>query len=166
MGLPARACALIAAAWACASVAQTTEPTPFDAMVRSLLDAIAAMSDYRPGAPPPIFEVPQSVLEAKVCDLPCNVTAAYVPREGIYLAGNLDPMREPLDRAALLHELVHHLQQGHPKFAQLHGCARERAKELEAYALQNRYLELMGSRHRVELLDGELDCDGAQAERL
>jgi hypothetical protein len=165
MRASARACLLIAVAWIPASFAQAVEPTPFDVMVRSLLDAIASMSDYRPVAPPPIFEVPQGVLEAKVCELPCNVTAAYVPREGIYLAGNLDPVREPADRAALLHELVHHLQQGHPKFAQLHGCARERAKELEAYALQNRYLEMMGSRHRVELLDGELDCEGARPER-
>src|SRR5690349_21152236 len=107
-------------------------------LARWLMHEVASLTDYRArDEPPPIFEVSQAVLEAKVCEQPCNVSAAYIPREGIYLAAHLDPLREPLDRAALLHELVHYLQQGHAKFAALSGCERERAKELEAYAIQN-----------------------------
>jgi uncharacterized protein DUF6647 len=117
------------------------------------------LSDYRaPRDLPPVFQVPQHVLEAKVCEQPCNVSAAYIPREGIYLAANLDPIREPLDRAALLHELVHHLQQGHIKFAHLSGCQRERAKEQEAYAIQNAYLAALHIEQRVTFYDGEFDC--------
>ena len=130
------------------------------AVAYELIETIAALSDYRVTTElPPIFEVPQHVLEEKVCDQPCNVTAAYVPREGIYLAASLNPVREPLDRAVLLHELVHFLQQGHPKFSHLSGCARERAKEQEAYAIQNAYLASLGSNRRVTLYDSELDCD-------
>jgi hypothetical protein len=80
----------------------------------------------------------------------------------IYLSGNLDPVRETRDRAALLHELVHYLQQGHAKFAHLSGCARERAKEAEAYAIQNAYLEARDSPERVVFYDGEFDCGAPQ----
>jgi hypothetical protein len=103
------------------------------------------------------------VIEEKVCDAPCNVSAAYIPREGIYLAENLDPVREPADRSALVHELVHYLQQGHPKFARMGGCERERAKEQEAYAIQNAYLAAIHSRQRVVFYDGDFDCTGEPA---
>lgn len=134
--------------------------------MRSLFGAIEMLSDYRaPEALPPVFQLPQHRLEAKVCDEPCNVSAAYVPREGIYLAGNLDPVHDPLDRAALLHELVHYLQQGHPKFARMAPCERERAKEQEAYAIQNAYLAMIERRERVAFYDGEFDCDGEHSAR-
>jgi hypothetical protein len=136
-----------------------------DTLVRQLFAVIESMSDYRAREVPPLFRVPQRVLEAKVCELPCNVRAAYLPREGIYLAGNLDPLREPLDRAALLHELVHFLQQGHPKFATLTGCSRERAKEQEAYAMQNAYLTALGRAERVGFYAGGFDCVGEAAAR-
>ena len=138
----------------CASAQSLTQ------IAHQLIEAIATLSDYEVTLDlPPLFEMPQHMLEAKVCEQPCNVSAAYIPREGIYLAANLDPVREQLDRAVLLHELVHYLQQGHPKFAHLSGCARERAKELEAYAIQNAYLASCGSSRRVTLYDGELDCE-------
>jgi len=130
-----------------------------DALVRQLFDVIESMSDYRVREAPHVFRIPQHILEARVCELPCNVRAAYLPKEGIYLAGNLDPLHEPLDRAALLHELVHFLQQGHPKFATLTGCPRERAKEQEAYAMQNAYLAALGREERMVFLAGDFDCE-------
>jgi len=137
------------------------EPT-----IRALLQAIESLSDYRvPEALPPVFQLRQSLIEARVCEEPCNVTAAYVPHEGIYLAENLDPAREPRDRAALLHELVHYLQQGHPKFAQMAPCERERMKEQEAYAIQNAYLAMIGSPERAVFYDGEFDCDSERSAR-
>jgi hypothetical protein len=142
--------------------AQAQTPLPNDTLgplLRELLLAIEALSDYTPPAVlPPVFEVPQHALEARICDEPCNVMAAYLPGEGIYLAGHLDPVREPRDRAALLHELVHALQQGHPKFARLAPCEREYTKEKEAYALQNAYLGMIGNAERVAFYGGEFDC--------
>jgi hypothetical protein len=138
-----------------------SSPQDLESVIRLLLGTIETLSNYRAaGAEPVVFQLPQHVIEAKVCDEPCNVSAAYIPREGIYLAGNLDPMREPLDRAALLHELVHYLQQGHPKFAGLPPCERERAKEEEAYAIQNTYLASIGSTKRVVFYPGDFDCGG------
>jgi len=144
-----------------ASVTSELEP-----VIRSLFDTIEALSDYpAPETLPPVFLLSQNLIEAKVCEEPCNVTAAYVPREGIYLAENLDPVHKPRDRAALLHELVHYLQQGHPKFAHMKPCERERAKEREAYAIQNAYLERIGIRERVVFYDGDFDCDGERSAR-
>ena len=135
-------------------------------VVWSLLHTIETLSGYRaPETLPPVFLLRQNLIEAKVCEEPCNVTAAYVPREGIYLAENLDPAHEAGDRAALLHELVHYLQQGHPKFAHMKPCEREKAKEQEAYAIQNAYLEMIGSQERAVFYDGEFDCDGERAAR-
>jgi hypothetical protein len=133
------------------------------ALILELMQAIEMLSDYHaPTVPPPLFFLSQSELEAKVCEQPCNVSAAYIPHQGIFLAGHLDPRRDPFDRAALLHELVHYLQQGHPKFAHLHGCDRERAKEREAYALQNAYLAKLHEARRVTFYENELDCSATQ----
>lgn len=132
-------------------------------MVHLLLSAIEALSDYRASEPlPAVFQLPQARIEQKVCETPCNVRAAYLPREGIYLSAHLDPTRDAFDRSALLHELVHHLQQGHAKFAGMGGCERERAKEQEAYAIQNAYLASIGSRQRAAFYD-DLDCEGVES---
>lgn len=128
--------------------------------VRQLLGVIEYISGYSiPQSLPPVFVVPQHRLESKLCDLPCNAMAAYFPHEGIYLAGHLVPLREISDRAALVHELVHFLQQGHPKFARLEGCERERAKEREAFTIQNAYFAAAGSRERAEFYEGVYQCD-------
>jgi hypothetical protein len=148
-----------------ASAALATEPAgdsqiDQEVLIRDLFRTIEMLSGYRViKAAPPLHYLPQHEIEAKICEAPCNVSAAYLPREGIFLSGNLDPVREPMDRAALLHELVHYLQQGHPKFENLRGCERERAKEVEAYAIQNAYLASIGRKERVAFYDGEFDCD-------
>lgn len=143
------------------SVTTELEPT-----IQSLFRAIEMLSEYQaPETLPQVFQLRQSSIEAKVCEEPCSVTAAYVPREGIFLAENLDPVHEPRDRAALLHELVHYLQQGHPKFARMAPCEREKSKEEEAYTIQNAYLAMIGSREQVAFYDGEFDCDGERSVR-
>jgi hypothetical protein len=134
-------------------------------VLRELFDAIESVSEYRAGgALPPVFQLPQYLIEERVCEEPCDVRAAYVPREGIYLAGNLEPLREPLDRAVLVHELVHYLQQGHPKFVGMAPCERERTKEVEAFAIQNAYLERLGIGERAVFYDN-FDCEAVESER-
>lgn len=137
----------------------------FGPVTRQLLDAIETLTDYRAGATlPAIYQLTQPQLEALVCDEPCNVTAAFLPGIGIVLAEHLDPVRDPRDRAALLHELVHALQQGHARFAGMPPCERERAKEQEAYAIQNAYLAHNASSARVVFYDGDFDCGGQEGE--
>jgi hypothetical protein len=133
-------------------------------LVRELLQAIEALSDYRAGgALPPVFQLPQARLEEKVCEAPCNVDAAYLPREGIFLSGHLQPLQQVPDRAALLHELVHYLQQGHARFAGLPPCERERAKEREAVAIQNAYLAALNRSERAQFND-DFDCEREEAD--
>lgn len=131
-------------------------------LMTELASAIESLSDYRAAATPlPVVrELPQREIEARFCEGLCSALAAYMPGEGIYLSAHLDPLREPEDRAALLHELVHHFQQGHPKFAGMPPCQREREKEREAVALQNAYLARLGVRQRVRFHDA-FDCTGA-----
>jgi hypothetical protein len=157
---------------ACAAPALADPPPESDTgLLEHVLDAlfgdIERLSGYRrPAALPAIYIVPQHVIEAKVCEEPCDVTAAYLPREGVYLSAHLDVENDAVGRAALLHELVHYLQQGHPGFADLHGCARERAKEAEAYAIQNAYLAGTGRPERAVFYTGEFDdCPAAPDAR-
>ena len=147
-----------------AETSQRSATPDLEPLLRSLLSAIGTLSDYRAAESlPPVFQLPQAAIEAKVCDEPCNVSAAYIPHDGIYLAENLDPVRQPVDRSILLHELVHYLQQGHPKFAHLTGCERERAKEQEAYEIQNAYLAALKVARRAVFYDGEFDCSSTES---
>lgn len=128
--------------------------------LRELFQAISGLSGYAmPQSLPKVSYRAQHEIEAMVCEAPCSIVAAYLPGEGVFLSANLIPQRDPVDRAALVHELVHHLQQGHAKFADLHGCRRERAKEEEAYAIQNAYLHSIGRRERVVFYDGGFHCE-------
>ena len=138
-----------------------------DAKVEALLQAVEGLAGYAAaGRRPVVRMLPQHVIEERVCDEPCNVSAAYLPREDeIWLAGNLDPVHDPIAGAALLHELVHYLQQGHPRFAALRPCERDREKEREAYAVQNAYLAGIGRDERVVFYESEFDCvDGEFAQ--
>lgn len=149
---------------ATAAAAQSDAPPPpsENVLLAELASAIESLSDYRVAGVtlPPVRELPQRDLEARFCDGLCSALAAYLPGDGIYLSAHLDPAREPEDRAALLHELVHHFQQGHPKFAGMPPCQREREKEREAVDLQNAYLAQLGSSHRVRFHDA-FDCANA-----
>lgn len=131
-----------------------------DALLSELAAVVESLSDYRAAGAvlPRVRELPQRELEARFCDGPCSALAAYLPGDGIYLSAHLDPVHEPEDRAALLHELVHHFQEGHAKFAGLAPCQREREKEREAVAIQNAYLAQLGARQRVRFHDA-FDCD-------
>jgi hypothetical protein len=155
-------CALIFCASALAQ-SDTDSKDPADVEmereVRQLLGAIEKISGYpMPPSLPKIFVIAQHQLESKLCDRPCNATAAYFPREGIYLAGHLVPLRDISARAALVHELVHFLQQGHAKFAHLAGCRRELEKEREAFEIQNIYLAHVGEQQRVPFFEGIYEC--------
>jgi hypothetical protein len=156
-------CASAAQSQVSAGTQQRSATQDLEPVLRSLLEAIGTLSDYRAETLPSVFQLPQAAIEARVCDEPCNVIAAYIPYDGIYLAENLDPVQQAVDRSILLHELVHYLQQGHPKFAHLTGCERERAKEQEAYEIQNAYLATLKVGRRAVFYDGEFDCSGTES---
>jgi hypothetical protein len=153
------ALALIALHAASVSAEPVLVTSDLAGLVRVLFGEIAALSQYPADAVvPPVFELPQHEIEQAVCDEPCNVVAAYLPRKGIYLAGNLEPRTDLWDRAALVHELVHYLQYRERRFSELGSCERARAEEREAVAIQNAYLARVGVARRVAFND-EFGCE-------
>jgi hypothetical protein len=120
-------------------------------LVDDLLGLLHALTRYhQPDAQPSVFRVTRAEIEDRMCGgAACPVRAWYLPEQGIYLEDNLHPETDLFDRSVLLHELVHYLQELHGEGAELDACNRWYQREVQAYALQNRYLALAGSQLRV-----------------
>ena len=120
-------------------------------LVESLLGLIPALTQYHhPDSQPPVTRVTRAQIEDTMCGgAACAMRAWYLPEHGIYLEDNLHPETDLFDRSVLLHELVHYLQELHGEGAELDACNRWYQREVQAYALQNRYLALAGSQLRV-----------------
>ena len=93
-----------------------------------------------PGAPK-VALLPAANLAAEVCFSSCRARGAYVPGQGILLDERLDLNGNPQDRAVLLHELVHYLQDIAGRFRRESACDLWRDREIEAYHVQDRYLD-------------------------
>lgn len=97
------------------------------------------------GFPPPrqtpkVAIVSAGALAERFCRSHCRPRGAYLPGEGVLLAEGLDLEGNPRDRAVLVHELVHYLQDIAGRYAAEPECERWRDRELEAYHVQDRYL--------------------------
>jgi hypothetical protein len=90
---------------------------------------------------PQVQFVRHAEIEAIVCGRPCDARALYLPERGVLIDEGLDPWHDVLARSILLHELVHHLQEEAQTYAHLRACERRWARESDAYAVQNYYLQ-------------------------
>jgi len=134
-------------------------PGTMNALVTALLTWITAHTSYpMPDRLPAVAVVPHAYLEQLACGEKCPALGVYPDGNVVYIDAELQIETNVCARSVLLHELVHYLQQGHPKFAHMTPCARERAKEEEAYAIQNAYLAEIGSQERAVFYDSEFDC--------
>lgn len=126
-------------------VARQPRPEPSKLLLELAAD-IAKYSTYAaPTDFPRVSQVSHEELAAHACGGPCRlVRAAFVPGEGIYLDASVDAEHSTMDRSIVFHEYVHFVQQQQGTYAHLDDCARMRAEELEAYAVQNRYLAASG----------------------
>jgi hypothetical protein len=61
----------------------------------------------------------------------------------------LQPESNVFARSVLLHELVHYVQDVSNELAAVRPCERWYRREQEAYAIQKRFLALLGSQMRV-----------------
>lgn len=123
------------------------------------------------GAAIPVPEVkflPQQELAARACNGRCNNVHGWFSYEDgvVYMALDTDVRWNLHDRSILLHELVHHVQH-HRDSPRLHNdCATWKARELEAYDVQHRWLyhKRVPVRTRAynSLLAGfsNINCDG------
>tara|TARA_E500000081_G_scaffold141831_1_gene160093 strand:- start:105 stop:701 length:597 start_codon:yes stop_codon:yes gene_type:complete len=136
-----------------------THHIPMDVLVLNLLEALDQITKYRiPDAPPAIQKVTHSVVEQYACQKPCAALAVYRAGEGVYLDESLKPETNVFARSVLLHEIVHYVQDMNDELVNLKECERWYRREQEAYAVQKRFLEIVGSQIRVAYSQGQA-CD-------
>jgi hypothetical protein len=136
-----------------------TYPIALDDLVPSLLAAIDHLSKYpMPHELPPVHRAPHEKIEQLACGKACAALAAYRPGEGIYIDEALQPETDIFARSVLLHELVHYLQDISHELESLRLCERWYRREQEAYAIQKRFLVVVGSQTRVAYSAGST-CD-------
>lgn len=139
-----------------------TSPMTEAQLLPALLSALDQLSKYpRPSALPSLHRLPQADLQKLVCGGPCSALAIYRPGEGIYLDDSLKPETSLFDRSVLLHELVHYLQDLNNEHADMRPCSRWYYREQEAYAIQKRFLIIVGSPVRVAYSAHASTCDDA-----
>lgn len=127
-----------------------TYPISMDDLLPALLVAVHHLSKYpHPDQLPPVHRVPHATIEQLACGRACAALAAYRPGEGIYLDDALKPESNVFARSVLLHELVHYVQDVSNELTAVRPCERWYRREQEAYAIQKRFLVLLGSQMRV-----------------
>jgi hypothetical protein len=131
--------------------------------VVDLFAAIQLLAGYpAPQELPEVHLVSQSWIQAEVCVKSCRVPAFYDPARGVFIDEKLDLKSDSFSRSILLHELVHHLQPSSGRFELLPSeCERRNAEELEAYAIQNKYLAYVGNPKRVMTGGWSVSCPTA-----
>ena len=133
---------------------------PMNALLVDLLDAINFISKYKiPNFLPNVQFVPSEVVEAYACGKPCKALAVYRSGEGVYINEEMNPETNVFARSVLLHELVHFVQDINRELASVRDCERWYRREQEAYAIQKRFLEMIGSQIRVAYSAGDA-CPG------
>ena len=144
-------------------------PIELEALLPELMHAIDRLSDYSiPKTLPAVHRVPHERIEELACGRKCPALGAYQPGEGIYLDESLQPETNVFARSVLLHELVHYVQDLSAQWENAESCDRWYRREKEAYAIQEHFLALVGSEHRVSFstlfgYSALLDCKGIAA---
>ena len=130
---------------------------------RHLMRSAVRMSKYRlPEALPNVTRVARPDLERRGCPASathCQVSALYVVTEGILFAEDLAPETNLFHRSILFHEMVHYLQEVNREMATSPPCDRWFQREVEAYALQNRFLGGVYSPERVSYSGARPTCE-------
>jgi len=133
---------------------------PMEQLVPALLTAIDRLSKYsRPETVPEVRRVARERIAELACPGPCGVRAIYLPGEGIFMDQRMRPETDLFDRSVLLHELVHYVQDLTNERAEMEPCKRWYFREFEAYAIQKRFLMLVGSPVRVGYSGRTSPCD-------
>ena len=126
-----------------------------------LLASIQSLSGYTTTTNlPEIHQIPLAEIQQRFCQGKCSAQAFYKPEEGVFIDQAFDLANDEFARSVLLHELVHHLQRVGGTFQKIPSeCDRWYAAEREAYAIQNRYLQVMHDPHRINVNAWRARCD-------
>lgn len=137
-------------------------PIEMKYLLPELLRAVDQLSKYPyPLELPMVRRVPHERIEELACGKKCAALAAYRSGEGIYIDESLKPETDIFARSVLLHELVHYVQDVANELASARPCDRWYRREQEAYAIQKRFLMLVGSQIRVGYSTGAT-CDHSE----
>jgi hypothetical protein len=144
--------------------ARIGRPDSLDELVDRLL-TVAQEYSGQPGAVtrPRVTLVEPEELQRMLCGRPCTIRAAYVPGDGLFIERELRPDLNDYHQSILFHELVHHVQEMRGIDGTLDACNRWRARESQAYALQNRFLRALGS--HTQAIDPGSSCVSDRATR-
>jgi len=106
-----------------------------------LLSWAVHLSNYTmPSAVPDVEFEPHSFFVEQVCGgSECKAVGWYDDRDVIYLDDKYRSVESDFAQTLLVHELVHYLQHKSGRFDSL-SCEDSRAREREAYAVQNAYI--------------------------
>jgi hypothetical protein len=144
----------------------TAEFDDIDSLTRHLIRTASRLSKYRPPAAlPMVSRIERAALEQLACPqgaVRCNVSAMYLPHRGVLIADDLRPESNLFHRSILLHELVHYLQDDAHELMGASECDRWYQREIEAYALQNRFLANIYSPDRVAYSGSRPQCTNAE----
>ena len=136
--------------WRRIAAFDTGPATSLEGLVKQLSAAIDHISRHRiPKDVPSVRRISHAELESYVCETNCAIKAWYKPGEGIFLDDSLQPETNVFHRSILLHELVHYFQDKSGYYRDANPCDRWLHRELDAYDIQNRYLNAVGHPSRV-----------------
>ena len=109
-------------------------------LIIALLIWITSNSDYvLPKKEITVETVEQSKLASIACGKECEILA-YTPLEPkylVFLSENLDPQRDVCDRAILMHELIHVLQEEQGAFSSFDERTKKHMREMDALVKHN-----------------------------
>jgi len=138
-----------------------------NSLTRYLLDVASRNSKYqRVHALPMITRISRAELEQRGCpgtSRHCQISALYESERGVMIAEDLQPETNIFHRSILFHELVHYLQDVELELLTAAPCERWYQREVEAYALQNRFLSQVSSPARVSYAGARPSCEPADS---
>ena len=118
-------------------------------LIIALLIWITSNSDYvLPKKEITVETVEQSKLASIACGKECEILA-YTPLEPkylVFLSENLDPQMDVCDRAILMHELIHVLQEEQGAFSSFDERTKKHMREMDALVKHNIYLSKFGKK--------------------
>ena len=118
-------------------------------LIVALLFWITSNTDYKePAKLPDIEFLDQKSLSQLACKRDCEIMA-YTPEEPkykIYLSSSLNPMDNVCDRAILMHEIIHVLQDEQKIYTNYDSKTKKHLREMDALVNHNIYLSQYGKK--------------------
>ena len=118
-------------------------------LILALLLWITSNTEYvHPNKDPDIEFIEQTRLSSLACGRECEILAytPETPKYKIYLSDKLKPLTNVCDRAILLHEIIHVLQDEQNFFSDFNTKTKKHLREMDALIKHNIFLSQYGKK--------------------